>query len=135
MEQKHYPTAEAVQETAKVYAEAAVEFGARYSKTFDFTVESIKQVEQLADVLSEAIPEESPSEEKILEMARVLGSYVGEVYRRTQGGEWEYDIFMNAASIESPKGFAFWPIARCYNRLVEGKENNLWHYFLSMLRT
>ncbi len=65
-----------------------------------------------------------------------LGSYVGEVIRRSKGGEWRGDDSDPSVEIKAqlvmPDGSIIWPIQRCMKRFSNGPEDNIAMYGLSL---
>ena len=62
----------------------------------------------------------------------MYGGYVGEMLRRSSGGEWYIDrsIVPGQATIGLRNGDqAIWPPSKVGKRLVNGPEDNVWHYF------
>jgi hypothetical protein len=66
-----------------------------------------------------------------------LGSYVGEVIRREGGGEWVGSDDDPQAEINiilrQPGGALLWPVQRVMKRLLNGAEDNIYHYGLVLL--
>ena len=74
---------------ARKWAEEFVQFAQdRYGEKHDFSHESIKYLDDMADDLHQNYLQESPPEELIAPVARALGSYIAEVYRIFNGGKW-----------------------------------------------
>jgi hypothetical protein len=65
-----------------------------------------------------------------------LGSYVGEVLRRSLGGEWVGDDADAAAEINLtllfPDGGQIWPVQRAMKRLKNGPEDNIATYGVAL---
>ena len=118
---------------AEAYAEDAVDFArAQYSVKLDWSDESIKRIEEIASDLHDTLPDPPPPDDQIMGFAKMLGSYVGETFRRNHGADW------GMVSIEGEEfpglqaqhdGTTFWPWGRVRNRLVNGGEDNIWHYY------
>ena len=118
---------------AEAYAEDAVDFArAQYSVKLDWSDESIKRIEEIASHLHDTLPDPPPPDDQIMGFAKMLGSYVGETFRRNHGADW------GMVSIEGEEfpglraqhdGTTFWPWGRVRNRLVNGGEDNIWHYY------
>jgi hypothetical protein len=70
--------------------------------------------------------------------AKMFGSYIGEVYRKNHGATWGLvemagQRFPGLKS-ESAASTLFWPWGRPQNRLVDGAENNVWHYYSDLVK-
>jgi hypothetical protein len=72
-----------------------------------------------------------PPEDAIWTFAKAFGSYVGEVLRRHRGGEWGM-VSMNGQpfpGLQQKNGALCWPWSKVQKRLVNGPEDNVWHYY------
>ena len=100
----------------------------------DFSKESVKQVEAVLSQLHDALPKgflaklfsRGPSSDDILTMSKMYGSYVGEVLRRTRGGEW---AVVDGQVTLSNGDERVWPIAKVFKRITNGSEDNVAVYF------
>jgi len=70
-------------------------------------------------------------------ISNAYGGYLGEVVRRTAGGEWQYDTELlpgtKTICLVLAKGRAF-PPAKVFKRLNNGAEENVWTYFQTLTR-
>ena len=67
----------------------------------------------------------------------MYGGYVGEVVRRAAGGEWDIDkeIVRGQDTLCLRKGNKrIWPASKVHKRLVNGPEDNVWHYTQVILK-
>jgi hypothetical protein len=122
-----------IQQIAEAYAIDAVDFAkASFRLTLDGSDESVRHVETILARLHADLPTSKPSEEQIYSFAKLLGSYVGEVYRKNHGGAWGMVTMRGGESfpgMQSATHSLFWPCGQAKNRIVDGPENNLWHYY------
>ena len=124
---------------AEAYALDAIDFvRKRSSIVLDWTDGSVDRVEAvLADMHLGYLEQPTrPSDEKVMEFARLFGSYVGELLRRKRGGEWGM-ITMDGQEFPGLKlesGSLIWPWGRVQNRLVQGPEDNVAHYYQVIMR-
>jgi hypothetical protein len=113
--------------------------------TLDFSRESVRAVEELLARMHEARPKglfsrllsRGPSQEVLFTFAKMYGGYVGEVLRRTSGGEWYLDqeLIPGQPTIGLRNGEQrIWPPAKAGKRLINGPEDNVWHYFQVVAR-
>lgn len=81
-------------EIMAAYAANAVNFAqSNFGISLDFTVESVEQVEVLANRLFHTRPRgfiaklfrKEPSDKDVQNVCKILGSYIGEVYRQNKG--------------------------------------------------
>jgi hypothetical protein len=122
-------------------AARAVEIAAQGRITLDYSVESIRIVEEQLASLHLAIPKglfgkltkKGPSDEEIHVMAMTFGAYVGEVLKRRFGGQWSLENNL-APGTKVPTfhfgngGGEIWPQIKVEKRLRNGPEDNVWHY-------
>jgi hypothetical protein len=76
-----------------------------------------------------------PTEEQVMSFAKAFGSYIGEVYRRSHGGEWGMVTLEGQSfpGLRTKSGVNFWPWGRALNRIMEGPENNVADYYKALL--
>jgi hypothetical protein len=121
-----------VQQVAEAYSLDAVDFAkSSFSLILDWSDASVRHVETTLGRLHEDLPSAKSSEEQILGFAKMFGSYVGEVHRKNHGSSWGM-ITLNGESfpgMRATTGKLFWPWGRAQNRIVDGPENNMWHYY------
>jgi hypothetical protein len=126
-----------LQQVAEAYALDAIDFARdTFGLSLDWTDRSVKHVETILGSLYDQIPTEKPSEEQVFQFAKVLGSYVGEVFRRNHGAVWgmvsvEDGSFPGLRADQT--GTEFWPWGRAHRRLTNGPEDNVWHYYQVLL--
>ena len=122
-----------IRQIAEAYALDAVDFArSHFQATLDWSDDSIQLLEAIMHSFHEQLPEAKPSEEQILQFAKMFGSYIGEVYRRNHGASWgmvtlEGESFPGMEAEGTAK--RFWPWGRAQERLSKGPENNVWHYY------
>lgn len=150
-------TAEAKNETvpsppqpslAELMAKCAEE-AVRYAKEkfrveLDYSEASIEEVEKILDRLYTSRPKgffnklmkRGPSRQSISNLAKIMGGYLGEVLRRTHGGEWSIDEEiqpgMKTICLRNGKGRVF-PPGKVYKRIMNGEAENVWHYYQSIV--
>jgi len=125
---------EDVQKMAEAYAQDAVDYAGRARIELDWTDQSIVKVEEILDRLYKMKPQANPSPEQVLKFAKMFGSYIGETYRRSRNHDAKWGIvtfdgeqFVGMSTGKS--GVSFWPWGRVQNRLDNGDEDNVWHYY------
>src|SRR5262245_41270518 len=121
-----------VAEIAEAYALDAVDLAARnFGVTLDWSEASVRQVEQMLGRLHDEMVSAQPPEDAVWTFAKAFGSYVGEVLRRHHGGEWGM-VSMGGQSfpgLQQVGGALCWPWGKAHKRLVNGPEDNVWHYY------
>jgi len=124
---------ELIQQVATAYAENAIEFARdHFGLTLDWSDESVQHVETILAELHSQITVAKPSDETVFGVAKALGSYVGEVFRKNHGAVWG-NVTLEAETIAGLRadrtGGVFWPWGKAYNRLKNGPQDNIWHYY------
>ncbi len=112
----------------------------RFQANLDFSEGSIEQIEKILAVLHNTLPKgglgkllaRGPSEDEIWQMAKIWGGYAGEVIRRRWGGEWTTETAAHPGTVITLRvlGSDIFPPAKVYKRLINGEEDNVWHYYL-----
>jgi hypothetical protein len=126
-----------IRQIAEAYALDAVDFArASFQAKLDWSDDSIQLLEAILQSFHEKLPDANPSDEQVMQFAKMFGSYIGEVYRRNHGATWgmvtlEGDTFPGLEA--EGTGKKFWPWGRAQNRLTEGPENNVWHYYCVLI--
>lgn len=128
-------------EIMAAYAANAVNFAqSNFGISLDFTVESIDKIEALANRLFHTRPKgfitrlfrREPSDNDIQNVCKMLGSYIGEVYRQNKGGEWQINHEHQAIGLVDGETWIF-PLAKVLKRITNGKKDNLSLYFAEIL--
>ncbi len=124
---------ENIQKIAEAYSRDACDFFRdKLRITLDWSDGSIQQIESVLNKFHHQTKVEKPTAEIIMGYAKAFGSYVGEVYRKNHGATWGM-VEMNGQKFPGLKaeidGTLFWPWGRAQNRIVDGAENNVWHYY------
>jgi hypothetical protein len=119
------------------YAVNAVNFAqTNFRITLDFSVKSIAQIEIIANGLYYMRPKgfiarlfrKQPSEHDVETVSKMLGSYIGEVYRQNKGGEWQINHEHQAIGLLDGENWIF-PLAKVYKRITNGKKDDLNLFF------
>jgi hypothetical protein len=106
----------------------------RFKLALDWSDASVAHIETLLAKCHEQMV--NPTDEQVLQFAKLFGSYVGEVFRRTHGATWGI-VTLDHQSFPGLKGSGpaglFWPWGRARNRIRNGPEDNVWHYYQHLL--
>jgi hypothetical protein len=128
---------EKIQAIADAYALDACDFlRDHFEVDLDWSDDSIQQIESVMDTFHRQIAESKPSDDQVMQFAKMFGSYIGEVYRKNHGGAWgivELDGHRVPGIKASSSDTLFWPWVRARNRLVDGSSDNVWHYFCALI--
>jgi hypothetical protein len=122
-------------------AARAVELAANARITLDYSLESIRVVEQQLAGLHDKIPKgflarlkgKGPSNSEIHLMSMTFGAYIAEVFKRHFGGHWSEENTMQPGTKVptfhlAANGGEIWPQIKVAKRLRNGPEDNVWHY-------
>lgn len=134
-----------ITDVMQAYAQDAVDVAReRFQATLDFSESSLEKVEEILAHLHNSLPKgmlgkffgHGPSQEQIWQMAKVWGAYIGEVIRRQWGGEWTTATAAHPGTVITLRvlGADIFPPAKAYKRLVNGAEDNIWHYYQVLKR-
>jgi hypothetical protein len=132
-------------EMMEAYAADAVEHARGCGVTLDYSDDSVKGVEAVLERLYAEMPHSflarlfhrGPSEDQVWSMCKMYGGYIGEVVRRTRGGEWviDADIAPGEQVIALRKGDSrMFPPSKVHKRLTNGPEDNVWFYFQAIAK-
>ena len=112
-----------IQEIAEAYALDARDFAKKaFHITLDWSDASVEKVEViLADLYRQKqVMKPPPTEEQVVNFAKMLGSYIGEVFRRNHGAEWGM-VTLGGGSIPGLRATGtenlFWPNMRLRQHL------------------
>ena len=129
---------EKIQQIAEAYALDACDFlKQHFGIALDWTDSSIEHIESITEMFHADLNKSKPSDEQVMGFAKMFGSYVGEVYRKNHGATWgwvEMDGHRFPGLKTAESGITFWPWGRAHNRLVDGGENNISHYYQELIR-
>jgi hypothetical protein len=97
----------------------------KYSESLDFSSESLEGVERIMSKMQKL------SEEQLTEQSKLWGIYVGEVIRRSYGGQWS---LIDGVPDLTLGGKPASPLAKVRKRIVDGPMENLKYYFQSIMK-
>jgi hypothetical protein len=114
---------------AKDYAQQTLE------QQLDDTDASVEKVEAMLDEMVSGEGATPLSAEQTTKVAKMFGSYVGEVYRRNHGAIWGMAAVgdENVPGLCSKTGMLYAPWGKVRKRLAEGPEENVWLYYRAMV--
>ena len=123
------------QQIAEAYALDAQDFS-RSALGIELAWEesSAKKVEEVLARLHDDLPHAGLPDSSVESYAKGFGSFLGELLRKLDGGEWGYatiDGTSMAALRLSDQSIVF-PWARAYRRIKDGPEDNVAHYFATL---
>jgi hypothetical protein len=123
------------QAIAEAYALDAVDTARTHFKIeLDWSDQSIKRLESILDRYSRDMAKAQPTDQEVMNAAKMWGSYLGEVYRKNHGAEWvliKHDGH-TFPGLQAKSGTLFWPWGKVESRLRNGAEGNIWHYYLHL---
>jgi len=121
-----------IQEIAEAYSLDMIDFAnQKFGIALDWSDESMHHVEQIAVALHETYKKTRPTPDQIAPFYRMLGSYIGEIFRRNRQAEWGWVTLdgKRFPGMQHKTGNLFWPWGKAQGRIVNGSADNLWHYY------
>src|SRR5262245_61287723 len=105
-----------IQQIAEAYSLDAIDFASSaFRLKLDGSDASVQHIETIATALHNQLAKADPPEEKILQFAKMLGSYIGEVFRKNHGATWGIVVLngQEYPGLESTNsGTRLWPWGR-----------------------
>jgi hypothetical protein len=123
---------DSVEAMVSAYAGKAVILAREFKTQFDFSENSLMELENFLAILAREMPVSKPSDEDVSEICRVWGSYFGEVVRRRFGGEWSIETYPGkqfATLTLNVNGNKLFPSIKVHRRLTQGDSENLWSFY------
>lgn len=121
-----------VTEIAHAYSLDALDLASNnFGINLDWSESSVERVEDMLGRLHKEMAKASPPDSTVWVFAKAFGSYVGEVMIRQHGGEWGMVTIGDESfpGVQLPGELLCWPWGRAYNRIINGGEDNIWHYY------
>jgi len=112
------------------FAEQAVRLGREFKVDLDYSENSLQEVEHLLGRLHDDMSKSDAN--KIEEMAKIWGGYLGEVVRRRFGGEWSVEKYPAGDFLIvslNVNGARLFPSMKVHKRLTEGSNENIWSFY------
>ncbi len=125
----------------QAYAEDAVRMARQFHVELDYTEQSLERVERLLGQLHDELQNGNTADstaapqldqQRVDEMSRIWGGYLGEVVRRRFGGEWTIekypagDFLIVTLNVNGAKVF---PAMKIHKRLTNGAAENLLSFY------
>jgi hypothetical protein len=125
-------THDSVNAMAGAYAEQAVVIAREFNARFDYSENSLMELEAIVAQLAADLPPGGAPSSELTEMCKLWGSYFGEVVRRRFGGEWSIDTYPGkqfATLTLTIGGNRLFPSMKVHHRLTQGDGDNLWTFY------
>ncbi len=127
---------ERIRQAAEAFAAEAVHLAReKFGVELDFSDESIRRLEGVLQKLRARLAEAQPTEQQVVRLAKMFGSYLGEVLRRNHGAQWGI-VTLEGQPTPGMRidrgGTACWPWGRLQNRLAGGAEDSVWQYYSAL---
>ncbi len=111
--------------------DAVVTASQQANVTLDYSEDNVASVDKAIAEILQRFPQESQEDKAVFTICNIFGAYLGEVFKKYNGGEWRYDDSdANAPSIFLKVGehtFAFAGI--CYEKLVKNHSVSVSKYY------
>ncbi len=103
----------------------------------DWSDDSIKRVETILESMHNVYRTRPVTDDWVRGLARITGSYIGEVYRRNHGATWGRvtlgrETFPGMEMVK-PLGGMFWPWGKTENRIRNGAEDSVTFYYQALV--
>jgi len=95
----------------------------------DYSLDSIKTIEEELDRISKEVNKTNP-QKGTFGTATGYGAYIGEVFRRRDGGTWSVDHAVagpGSYPLTTKSNGTIFPVGWCWKRLTLGDEDNVYH--------
>jgi hypothetical protein len=96
--------------------------------TFDFGEASVALLDQFADQLWDPA-EGRPSEEQLDHLAKLMGSYLGEVMIRNVGGSWVWGDGGRIPAVRFDASLLAYVIDKAYKRQINGRSDDFGRFY------
>jgi hypothetical protein len=101
----------------------------------DFSAESISLIDAIILKFLDTFNAQALEDKAVFTICNIYGAYIGEVFRKLAGGQWQYNLQDEEAPaimlMYQDKTFAFAGI--CYERLVNDSNVSVQRYFSQAL--
>ena len=117
----------------QAFAEQAVRLGREFKVNLDYSENSLQEVEHLLGRLRDDMSKSDAN--KIDEMAKIWGGYLGEVVRRRFGGEWSIEKYPAGDFLIvtlNVNGARLFPSMKVHKRLTQGSGEDIWNFYQSV---
>jgi hypothetical protein len=105
----------------------------KFGKDADYSEVFLPHIEHILQLLHLSISAEKPSESDIEHFSAMMGSYLGETFRRNHGGEWGVSEG-NTPTLSFGSDYKSFPWIRVYKRLINGEEDNVYDWYHGMIQ-
>lgn len=123
----------ATENSARKNSDTAVNYAKSFQKKFDYSPNSINDLEEILEYYSKDISKSHPTENQIWSMALIFGSYLGEVMLKNglfkKGFTWGEDDTSNIPLLFDDSGNYITPNDKVYKRLVNGIGDNIVSFY------
>jgi hypothetical protein len=107
----------------------------QFAIELDFSAESISLVDAIILKFLDTFNDQALEDKAVFTICNIYGAYIGEVFRKLAGGQWQYNLQDEEAPaimlMYQDKTFAFAGI--CYERLVNDSNVSVQRYFSQAL--
>ncbi len=111
----------------------AVDYAKDFNKNFDYSKNSIIDLEEILEFYSNDISKSKPTENQMWSMSIIFGSYLGETMLRNglseKGYHWGQENSSNIPLLIKADGCYITPIDKVYKRLVNGREDSVVSFY------
>ena len=121
------------QDLARELSATAIKYAKQFHKNFDYSKNSIDDLEQILDYYSNDISTSNPTDNQIWSMSLIFGTYLGETMLKNglaeKGYSWGKTDSSNIPLLIRNDGNYITPNDKVYKRLVNGPEDNVVYFY------
>lgn len=122
-----------IEDMARKNSDTAINYAKSFQKEFDYSSDSVEDLEKILDYYSKDLSKSSPTENQIWSMALIFGSYLGEVMLKNgllkNRFFWKTDNTSNIPVLSDDCRNHIAPVDKVYKRLVNGMEDNITSFY------
>ena len=122
-----------LEEIIVTISERAVEYAKSFNVEFTYAEDDVTYLEGILEIYSEDLTKGKPTDSQLHSMSFIWGIYLGQLMRLHVNPNLSWvkeDVFGDGEVIHlSDQGTKIFPIEKIYNRLVNGKEDNVISFF------
>jgi len=120
-----------VKNSAIGLAKRAVEYAVSFHKKFDYSKDSISDLEGILEYYHQDINQSHPADDQIRTMSLVFGAYLGESILKNGASKHGYVWKNNDGELILYKNskYQMSPVSKVYKRLINGSEDNVTFFY------
>lgn len=126
---KRKPKQKSFSDSIEYFSNTAIKYAQSFDKEFDYSEDSVKDLEEILDWYSNDISESNPTDNQIWSMAKIFGVYLGQVIIKNCGNGYVWCDTDNSIPVIKKGELVIAPIDKVYKRLVYGPEDSVVSFY------